>query len=263
MLTGNIPRDKGNLMLTTEEKNSLLSQYPESAALIRQIMGSKEFINSIARWCLWITDDQKEIAQSILPIKDRLEKIINYRLHGSERGKLGVDTPYKFERTLTCKKTQIIIPRVSSERREYIPVGYLNKDVIISDAAQVIYDAEPFIFSVISSKMHMAWVRATAGRLKSDYRYSSGVCYNSFPMPSVTGSQKMEMAALAMGIISARESYPDKSPANLYDPQKMPDELRAAHDNNDLYVDDLFRKSGFNHDAERLECLFNIYNKFT
>lgn len=239
ILTGNIPRDKGNFMLTTDEKEKLIQDYPESKVLIKQIMGSKEFINGITRWCLWIEDKDADLANSILPIKERLSKIKQYRIKGSERGKMGIDTPHKFERTLTCKNTQIIIPRVSSQRRAYIPIGYLNKNVIISDAAQVIYDAEPYVFSIISSRMHMTWVRATAGRLKSDYRYSSGVCYNSFPFVNINKSNKNKMVDLAMDIISTREKYPDRTPANLYDPDKMPSDLQATHTANDIFIESL------------------------
>jgi hypothetical protein len=263
MLTGNIPRDKGHLMLNLEERNSLLNEYPEAEVLVRHIVGSKEYINSIQRWCLWITDEQKELAYSIPELRNRFDKIVEYRTHGSERGKLGISTPYKFERTLKCTQSQLVIPRVSSERRRYIPVGYLNNDVIISDAAQAIYDAEPYIFSLISSRMHMCWVGATAGRMKSDFRYSSGVCYNSFPIPELSSEHKAEMNALAMNILSTREEFPVSTLADLYDPDKMPELLLEVHKSNDLFIESIYTESTFSNDSKRLECLFNLYNEMT
>ncbi|WP_138765390.1 DNA methyltransferase, partial [Pseudoalteromonas sp. S201] len=263
ILTGNIPRDKGYLMLSSEEKEELIRKHPEASPLVRRIVGSKEYINGIQRWCLWISDEQKEIAYSIPELRSRLEKIVEYRTNGSERGKLGISTPYKFERTLTCSQSQLVIPRVSSERRKYIPVGYLSSDVIISDAAQAIYDAAPFIFSLISSRMHMCWVAATAGRMKSDFRYSSGVCYNSFPFPVISLEQKNKLNVLAMNILSSRENFPESNLADLYDPDRMPEELLKAHQKNDDFVDSIYKTSGFVNDNQRLECLFNLYNQMT
>ena len=123
------------------------------------------------------------LANSIPPVRERLDYIRRYRESGSERGKLGIDSPHRFERTITGNAHEIIVPRVSSERREYLPVGFLKSEVIISDAAQAIYDAPMFVFSIIASRMHITWVSLTAGRMKSDFRYSTGVCYNSFPLP--------------------------------------------------------------------------------
>lgn len=262
ILTGNIPRDKGNFMLTEEEKEKLTSEYPDSKRIIRQIVGSSEYIKGITRWCLWIEDKDADFSKSIPEVKSRLDNIVEYRVNGSERGKLGINTPHRFERTLTCKSSQLVIPRVSSERREYIPIGYLDSDVIISDAAQAIYDAELFIFSVLCSKMHMTWVRATAGRMKSDYRYSSGVCYNSFPLPELTDEHKEAMTELAFGIFSAREEFADKNLAYLYDPDHMPTKLRNAHENNDRYLESIYNKGkSFTSDQDRLTALINLYNK--
>ena len=173
-------------MLSTYEKEDLVGSYPEAFPLVRRILGSKEFINGLARYCLWISDENAALASSIAPIRERLDRIRQYRETGSDRGKLGIDTPHRFERTITGSKTQIIIPRVSSERREYVPVGLLDSSAIISDAAQALYDPPLYILSVVCSKLHMAWVRTTAGRMKSDLRYSSGVCYNGFPIPPLT-----------------------------------------------------------------------------
>nr|MCK7671371.1 hypothetical protein [Bradyrhizobium sp. 2S1] len=188
MVAGNIPRDKGHFMLSLEDRDAIVAKYPEAAQLFRKIVGSFELINGVERTCLWIDDGQAALASSIPMIAQRLEAIRKYRETGSERGKLGIETPYKFERTITGKASQIVIPRVFSERRLYVTADYMKSEIIVSDAAQALYDAPIHVLSIISSRMHLAWINVTAGRMKSDYRYSSGVCYNSLgsvqPLPT-------------------------------------------------------------------------------
>ena len=179
--TGNIPYDGGHLILSTEEKDELLSTYPEAKVLIKLLSGSKEYINDLTRYCLWIEDDKLELATSIPPIKERIDKVRKSRDEGGKIAKNYSNSPHRFYMTNRPKASQILIPRVSSIRRDYIPTGFLNRDTIISDSAQAIYDPELFVFAVINSRMHMVWVRALAGRLKSDYRYSAVICYNTFP----------------------------------------------------------------------------------
>ncbi|MEQ8285698.1 DNA methyltransferase [Thalassospira sp.] len=263
MVAGNIPRDKANFMLNSDEKDALLGGHPEASVLIRKILGSKEFINGLERYCLWIPDELAEVAASIPAIKERLDRIVQYRETGSERGKLGVATPHRFERTIIGKKNAIIVPRVSSERREYLPVGLLGRHEIISDAAQAIYDAPLYIVSIISSKMHIAWTGLTAGRMKSDFRYSSGVCYNSFPLPTLTEKNKADLTRCAEDILLAREAHFPATIAELYDPEKMPDDLRAAHDRNDEVLERIYIGRRFRNDTERLEKLFEMYTKMT
>ena len=237
--------------------------YPEAKQFCRRIMGSSEFINGIERYCLWINDRNADAALKIPPIADRIERVRRYRQSGSERGKLGVDTPYKFERTITGKMDQLIIPRVSSERRSYIPIGLQKSDTIISDAAQAIYDAPLFTMSLICSKMHTCWVGLTAGRMKSDYRYSSGVCYNTFPVPKLTEQHKVDLTRCAEDILLAREAHFPKTIAELYDPKKMPDNLRHAHERNDEVLERIYIGRKFRNDTERLEKLFELYTKMT
>jgi len=263
MVAGNIPRDKGNFMLSREERDRLLESHPEASALVKKILGSMEFINGIERSCLWIEDDQAELAHSIPAIKTRLDAIVEYRRSGSERGKLGLATPHRFERTIVGNSTQIIVPRVSSERRPYIPVGLLSSDIIISDAAQAIYDAPIYVLSIICSQIHLAWVSITAGRMKSDFRYSSGVCYNSFPVPLLTEKNKADLTRCAEDILLAREHHFPATIADLYDPEKMPADLRAAHDRNDEVLERIYIGRRFKNDTERLEKLFDLYTKMT
>ncbi|MHC9011898.1 class I SAM-dependent DNA methyltransferase [Stenotrophomonas rhizophila] len=263
MVAGNIPRDLGNFMLSSNEKEKLLQGHPEAAVLVRRILGSMEFINGIERYCLWIDDDRAALASSIPFIKNRLDAIVAYRESGSERGKLGVDTPHRFERTITAKATSIIVPRVSSEKRPHIPVGLLGNDVVISDAAQAIYDAPLYVLSLICSRMHLAWVSLTAGRMKSDLRYSSGVCYNSFPIPLLTDQNRIDLTACAQEILLAREAHYPSTIADLYIADQMPDDLRRAHERNDDVIDRIYIGRRFRNDTERLEKLFDLYTKMT
>ena len=261
MFAGNIPRDQGNLMLEVEEKNTLLAAHPEAHVLVREILGSMEFINGIKRSCLWISDEHVALANSIDVVRERLDRIRKYRESGSERGKLGIDTPHRFERTIIGVRNQIIVPRVSSERREYLPVGFLSSEIIISDAAQAIYDAPLFVFSIVSSRIHIAWIGLTAGRMKSDFRYSSGVCYNSFPLPQLTEKNKLDLTRCADEILLAREAHFPATIAELYDPERMPDDLRAAHERNDEVLERIYIGRRFRNDTERLEKLFELYTR--
>lgn len=263
MFAGNIPRDLGHFMMDRSDYVSIIQEYPVSSSFLRRIMGSSEFINGTERYCLWIDDSQAPAAMAIPPIAERIEKVRAYRESGSDRGKLGVDTPYKFERTITGKHSQLIIPRVSSERREYLPVGYQKSSSIVSDAAQAIYDAPLYTMSLICSKMHICWVGLTAGRMKSDYRYSSGVCYNTFPVPKLTEQNKADLTRCAEDILLAREAHFPATIADLYDPEKMPENLRHAHERNDEVLERIYIGRRFRNDTERLEKLFELYTRMT
>lgn len=263
MVAGNIPRDLGNFMLDPEEKVRLVTYYPNSESMIRKIQGSKEFINGIERYCLWIDDSQVPLALSIPEISKRLSSIKEYRRTGSERGKLGYSTPHRFERRIVGKYSAIIVPRVSSERREYIPAGLLDADTIVSDAAQAVYDAPLYVLSILQTKLHTAWVKLTAGRMKSDFRYSSGVCYNAFPIPQLTEKNREDLTAAAESILLAREAHFPATIADLYDPENMPANLRAAHDHNDEVLERIYIGRRFRNDTERLEKLFEMYTKMT
>src|SRR5690606_30486538 len=156
----------------------------------------------------------------------------------------------------------IIIPATSSERREYIPMGFLTSDTVISNSAMAIYDAQPWLFGVIHSKMHMVWVNAVGGKLKTDYRYSAKLCYNTFPFPDITVKQKETLNLYVFAILDERAKHPEKTMAQLYDPDKMPKGLREAHQNLDKAVEDIYRLGNpFKSDTERLEFLFKLYEE--
>ncbi len=262
MTRGNKSTDGGNLLLTRVEKDDLLYNYPEAEQFIRKTIGSYEFLNIQEQWCLWLDENTYKEAKKIQPINDRIEAVKTFRLSSKKLAtQKFAEKPYRYTGARHIESNSIIIPRVSSERREYIPIGFLNADIIVKDSAYAIYNADILLFGIITSKMHMTWVRAVAERLKSDYRYSSNLCYNSFPFPSITDNQKEEITELVFNIIEAREDEPDKTLAQLYDPNKMPVELKEAHHQLDLAIEKCYRNKPFKNDEERLEYLFRLYEE--
>ena len=263
MNAGNIARDKGQLMLTSDERDEIVSRFPAAKHLIRRISGSNEVINGLVRYCLWIQDQDADLAERIPLISDRLHIIRNYRATGSDRGKLGLNTPYKFERTITGDQSQLIIPRVSSERREYLPVDFTRSEIIVSDAAMAIYDPPGWAFSVFASRLHLVWIATVCGKLETRFRYSNTLGWNTFPAPTLTEKNKADLTACAEGILLAREAHFPATIADLYDPEKMPENLRAAHDRNDEVLERIYIGRRFRNDTERLEKLFEMYTKMT
>ena len=188
----------------------------------------------------------------------------NTRANSSEKStRLLADMPHKYYFTSYCHSNALIIPRTSSERRDYIPIGFVNDNVIISDAAQAIYNAEPISFGMISSRMHMTWVRTVAGRLKTDYRYSSSLCYNTFPFPNISEKQKKLLEFHVFNVLDERERHSEKTLAELYAPDKMPAGLREPHHNLDIAIEQCYRLKPFESDEERLEYLFALYEQMT
>jgi hypothetical protein len=190
MIQGNIALDEGLLQLSKEEKEDLIYKYPESAKIIRRIYGSKELINDIDRFCLWIEDQNLEFANSIDVVKERIEKVKEIRLKGATNAMSCANRSHQFCMTNTSDITQIILPIVSSARRSFIPMKFMDSTVIVTHAAQVVPDCEPFIFGILNSSIHMVWVKSLAGKLKNDYRYSAGICWNSFPFPNISTQRK-------------------------------------------------------------------------
>lgn len=259
---GNKPVDGGNLILSFADKEKLVADFPESKSFIRPFLGSSEYIRGVQRFCLWIEDDTLSLAESIQPIKDRIKKVREVRLASKDEGANKMASrPHQFREMKAAKKSLIIIPSVSSERREYIPIGFLDSDTIISNLAFAIYDPPTYIFAIISSRLHMTWVRAVAGRLKTDYRYSSALCYNTFPFPDISEKQKTTLEDHVFTVLDERELHPEKTMAQLYDPDKMPDGLRRAHHEMDLAVERCYRAKPFSSDEERLEYLFKLYEE--
>lgn len=268
---GNKPTDGGHLLLDPAEMLRLIDTTPEAERFIRPIMGSAEFINGKDRFCLWITDEEAEEAQKIPVLARRIEAVREVRLASSDSGahKLAA-TPWRFREQYGAGVTKLIVPAVSSERREYVPIGYLGPETIISNLAFTVYDAEPWLFALLTSRMHMAWLRTVGGKLKTDYRYSNTIVYNTFPVPTLSEHDKQTLTDTALRILDVREYYSECTLADLYDPEKMPDPLRLAHRENDAAVDRLYlREAGkpatasYAGDENRLAHLFALYSQQT
>ncbi|EOJ8669144.1 TPA: DNA methyltransferase [Providencia stuartii] len=261
MFFGNMPNDGGHLLLTTAEKDQLLASEPQAAKWIRRLVGAQEFINGKERWCLWLVDATKEEIEAMPLVQQRVEAVRATRLASRDAGarKLA-ERPHQF-RDLKNPSSYILVPRVSSVRRPYVPIGFFSADVISSDANQMIPNATLYEFGILTSEMHNDWMRTVAGRLKSDYRYSATLVYNTFPWPDVTEPKRKHIESLAEEILLIREDYPDKTLAQLYDPDTMPEPLLQAHKNLDRAVEALYREKPFRDASERLEHLFARYEK--
>lgn len=237
MRFGSMPRDGGGFVLTEEERRQLIHDEPLAEKWIHPYIGSYEFINNKMRWCLWLVGaNPHELKQCPTVIK-RIEKVREFRANSVAAGtRKFASTPTLFCQIAQPDSDYIIVPKVSSERRRYIPMGFMSKDIIASDLVFLIPNAGIYHFGVLTSNIHMAWMRAVCGRLKSDYRYSKDIVYNNFPWPTPTEEQKAKIEQTAQGILDARALYPDSSLADLYDEVTMPVELRRAHQANDRAV---------------------------
>ncbi|WP_156681017.1 class I SAM-dependent DNA methyltransferase [Sphingomonas profundi] len=261
MFGGNIPRDQGNLILTTNEAKDLVSSYPEAQSFLRPILGSSEFINGLERYCLWISDSQAHSANAIPEIAERIMRVRDYRLNGSERGRMGLDTPYKFERTISGKIHTIVIPSVSSERRPYLPCGLLPPTTVVSNKCYALYDAPIWNMALIISRLHLVWIRAVCTTMRTDFSYTNTIGWNTFPVPALTSKMKDDLTRCAEDIVLAREAHFPATIADLYDPDAMPADLREAHERNDEVSERIYIGRRFRNDTERLEKLFELYTK--
>ena len=257
---GNMPADGGQLLFTIDEKNSFIDNEPNSKKWFKELISAREFLNGQERWCLWLEDCSFDEIKSMPLVQDRVAKLREIRLNSS-RPKLS-NIPHLFAQ-ITQPKNQdfILIPRHSSENREYIPIGFFNSKYIAHDSNLIIAGSEPYLFGVLTSKMHIVWVSIIAGRIKTDYRYSKDVVYNNFPFPKISTQRKNEITQTVFRILEEREKHSDKTLAQLYDPDKMPDGLREAHRQNDEIIEKCYRSTPFKSDEERLEYLFKLYEK--
>ena len=261
LVRGSMATDDGNFVLTKEE-SELLKKDVATRKFVKPYMSGGDFLNDIKRWCLWIEDNDVSEAKKSNFISNRLDAIFNFRLKSKAPSTVQYAVHANRFRQISFKETPcVVIPLTSSERRKYIPCSFLSTPTVVTNSAGVIYDADPWIMGVVSSNMHMTWMRAVAGRLKSDYRYSSALVYNTFPFPTISEKQKEELNQHVFNILGEREKHPEKTLAQLYDPDKMPDGLREAHHQNDLAIERCYRSKPFENDEERLEYLFKLYEK--
>jgi len=264
MTYGCLLNDGGNLILETAERSALLSQRPEAAAYLKPFLGASEFLDGQTRWCLYIPDDQVTNAEAIPEIKIRLDRVRQHRERSTEAStqKLAAH-PNRFYFSCYREAPCLIVPGTTSERRPYIPVGILPSGTVVSNLANVIYSAESWVFGLVQSRMHMAWMRAVAGRLETRYRYSAALVYNTFPVPHLLDADKRSITGGAHAVLDAREQFAERTIAELYDPKQMPQVLQSAHTRLDEIVDDVYGKRGCDSDEERLGLLFDMYAQLT
>lgn len=261
MTYGNMPLEGNFLKLDSSEKGELVNKHPNSIKFIRPLIGGSEFMNGNSRFCLWIEDEDLDEANKISDIKRRIDGVKKFRETGGDVARTLAHRSHQFRYRHEAKNHFIIVPCTSSENRDYMPCGIFDSKYITLNSVQVIYDSELYVFGVLVSKMHMAWVRAVGGRLKTDLRYSSALCYNTFPFPEITEKQKESLATHVYNILEEREKYPEKTMADLYDPDKMPSGLREAHKYLDQAIDQIYRSKPFESDEDRLAHLFKLYEE--
>jgi hypothetical protein len=262
MVMGSMPRDGSNLIMSKDEALRLVSDYPEAATLLRDFMGTDDFLRSSPRACLWISDEQLTLANSIPPIRSRIQAVKKFRL--ASKAKTTRDygaIPHKIAQRSHQPGHSIIVPSVSSERREYVPNGFLDEATVISNLAFAIYDPTPVVFALISSRLHTLWVRTVGGRMRTDIRYSSSVCYNTFPFPPMSDKQKAALEDLAFQVIDERERHPEKTIADLYAPESMPTGLLNVHRALDEAIEACYQSRPFRSDEERQKLLFELYEE--
>lgn len=257
---GSFALDDGNFTIGEQEYTTIVNETPEAKQFLKPFIGAYEFLRSIKRYAVWIDDSNYNEAIRIPVLREKVRRVEKWR-SGSDRAstkKLSA-YPYRFAEIRYKEKNCIIMPIITSEKREYIPLGYLTGQTIISNQAFAIYDADPYIFGLLSSKIHMTWVRAIAGQLETRIRYSAAIVYNNFPVPPLRESEIQSIQAKALEVLDVRENHAHLTLAKLYDPDKMPADLKKAHEELDEAVDRIYRKAMFNSDEERLACLFDLY----
>ena len=261
MSKGSQPTDGGNLILSPVERDEIIAKWPDAASFILRYIGADDYINNIFRYCLWLVGVAPNRYRHIAPIMERLARVAEMRLRSPTKSvQRDAEKPMLFTQIRQPKTDYLVVPEVSSERRKYIPIGLIKPDVIVSNMLYVIPNASPYLFGVLISIVHMAWMRVVAGRLKSDYRYTPAV-YNNFPWPDlcVSASLREKITTTAQAILDARARYPESSLADLYDPLTMPPDLRAAHEANDRAVLAAYGLAPDTPETEIVAHLFKLY----
>lgn len=265
MLFGNMPRDGGNFILTGAERQALLRQYPNLNPFIRPYLGSEEMIQGKLRWCLWLEDRDSSIASEHPYLREVLAKVRDSRLKSDAAStREFASRPYRFVQIAgTAVAHSLVVAKVSSERRPYIPVSLLPGEAIASDLLFALYDAPLLNLALIASRLHLVWIATVCGKLETRYRYSNTLGWNTFPVPALTDKNRADLTRCAEDILLVREHHFPATIADLYDPDKMPDDLRAAHERNDEVLERIYIGRRFKNDTERLEKLFDLYTKMT
>ncbi len=263
MFRGNQPTDGGFLLLDDNEKEELCDKYIDIYKIIKPVVSAREFINNIKRWCFWLVDISPKDIKKYPELLKRIEEVKRMRLESSFAPTRELSNYPTLFRDIKNPKQFIVVPRVSSERREYIPMGFFDENYIPLDSIHTIHNGDLFLFGNITSLMHMSWIKYTCGRLKSDYRYSKDIVYNNYPFPEdVSDKNKKSVEQKAQNILDIRAEFTDSSLADLYDPLAMPLKLKKAHQELDKAVDRCYTNKSFKNDKERIEFLFEIYERY-
>lgn len=273
LIIGSKPIDGGHLIMTRVERDAIIADFPAASSWIRPFVGAQEYLNGGDRWILALQNAGPAEIRAVPPVADRVREVREYRSGKiPARGKDVIkkpglsslalaETPMQYHVTVTPSQPFLVIPEVSSERREYAPIGWLEPPTIPSNLVRILEHAEKHHFGILTSAMHMAWLRNIGGRLESRYRYSIGLVYNTFPWPDMDERRKARIGELAQAVLDARDAHPAATLADLYDPDLMPPDLRRAHAALDRAVDRLYRPRGFDSERERVEYLFMLYEK--
>jgi len=262
---GNMPKDGGHLLFEGGQADEAIKGEPAVAKYIFDFVGSQEFVKGIVRKCLWIEDEQADEAERIPLVAERLAGVRAMRLASdAESTRMYADRPHRFKQIQgRGLKSSIVVPKVSSESREYLPVGLLTAHSVVSDNAFALYDAPLWNMALIASRLHLVWIGTVCGKMKTDFRYSNTLGWNTFPVPLLTEQNKAELTACAEAILLAREAHFPATIADLYAPSNMPENLRRAHERNDEVLERIYIGRRFKNDTERLEKLFELYTKMT
>lgn len=262
---GGKPVEGGNLLIDGSEAQLLIDRDARAKRFLNRAYGASEYIRGQVRYCIWVSDEDEAEASTVADFQERFERVKNSRLKSPKVAtKRGAQWPHKFEEVKqTGRESVIIVPKVSSETREYLPVGLLPPGSIVTDLAFGMFDAPLWNIAVIASRLHLVWIATVCGKMKTDFRYSNTMGWNTFPVPNLTEKNKADLNRCAEDILLARETHFPATIADLYDPEKMPADLRAAHDRNDEVLERIYIGRRFKNDTERLEKLFELYTKMT
>ncbi len=268
MIKGCSPVDNNNYMFSKEERDSFLARNPNAEQLIHRYIGAEEFVKGYERFCIYVeTKSEIDLAYSIPELCNRFSQVAAFREASTKAStRKYAEQPYRFIEQKYQRKKSIVVPQTGSEARKYIPMGVADETCVLSNAVRLIYcenGYDLYLLGLLSSYMHMVWVRAVAGRMKMDMQYGNTTCYNTFPFPKPTTAEKEELERLAQNILNIRDENYDMTLGEMYNPETMPEELREAHHQLDLAVERIYRSEPFTSDEERLEHLFKLYAKMT
>ncbi|HCP81545.1 MAG TPA: lactate dehydrogenase [Octadecabacter sp.] len=264
IVSGSMPRDGGQLLLSSREKHTLVKASPQSAQFLKKYSGTSELTNGTIRWCLWIEDECLEEALRVPEISERIDAVREMRLSSSAKTTNAyASIPHKFAQRSHKHGDAIIVSATSSQNREYIPADWIDESVVVSNAAYAVYGGALYEFACLTSRLHLVWIATVCGRMKTDYRYSKTLGWNTFPVPKLTEKNRADLTRCATDILLAREAHFPATIADLYKPDAMPANLRAAHARNDEVLERIYIGRRFRNDTERLEKLFELYTKMT